>query len=57
MSSTASAYPFLDRDQAGGYAAVALYGLGIAAGSALFAWLEVIAGHRLPLTAVPSEGR
>jgi len=43
-------YPFLDPDEAGGYAGVALYCVGIAAVSALFMWLVVVAGNRLRLT-------
>ena len=44
-------YPFLDPRNAGGWAAVAAYSVAIAAGALLFAWLVVMAGNRLRLTA------
>ncbi len=50
-------YPFLDPDEVGGYAGVALYCVGVAVGSALFAWLVVVAGDRLRLTTVPGRRR
>ena len=40
-------YPFLNPDHVGGYGVVALYCLGIAAGTLLFTWLVVIVGARL----------
>lgn len=44
-------YPFLDPDRVGGYGVVALYCVGIALGTLLFAWLVVIAGRCLRLIA------
>lgn len=42
-------YPFLDPGQVGGYGIVALYCLGIAAGTLLFMWLVIAIGTRLRL--------
>ena len=39
-------YPFLDPGAVGGYAVVALYGVGIAAGVSLFIWLVVLLSRR-----------
>ncbi len=48
-------YPFLDPDRAGGYAIVALYCLGIAAGTLLFTWLVIFIGGHLRLNAVATS--
>ena len=42
-------YPFLNPDEAGGYAAVAAYCVGIALGILVFAWLVVQVGRRARL--------
>ncbi len=42
-------YPFLDPARVGGYGIVALYCLGIAAGTLLFMWLVIAIGTRLRL--------
>jgi hypothetical protein len=39
-------YPFLDPDEAGGYAGVAAYSIGIALGFVGFVWLIVTLGNR-----------
>jgi len=45
-------YPFLDPNNAGGYGAVALYGVGIAITVGVFAWLVVLLSRRAPDTAM-----
>ena len=42
-------YPFLNPDRVGGYSVVALYCLGIALGTYLFAWVIVTAGRHIQL--------
>lgn len=48
-------YPFLDPGHVGGYGAVALYGLGIAAGTLLFTWLVITIGGTLRLVAAKAD--
>ena len=43
-------YPFLDPDESGGYAGVAAYCVGIAAGVVLFSWTIVLVSRHVRLT-------
>jgi hypothetical protein len=46
-------YPFLNPDDAGGYAGVAAYGVGIALLAAPGTWLIVWIGHRVRIRVAP----